>query len=190
MFVLAVARRPDTPRWTLHPDGPERQRRRALTGQLIMIVTGLGLLTGGLVVSVVGLTTVFVPTDLTFLGTHAGPLHEANPHLLPFVAHDRAGFGGALVSAALAIVALSAWGWRRGSGWVWWTLAGAAAAGFLPAVAVHMVIGYTSVEHLAPVYLGIALAGTALVLSRPFLCASPVRRAWRLREGATQAGAE
>jgi hypothetical protein len=173
MFVLAVARRPDTPRWTLAPDGPEPQRRRALTGQLILIGTGLGLLTGGVVVSVVGLTDVFVPTDLTFLGTHAGSLHEANPHLPPFIAHDRAGFGGALISAALVIVTLSAWGWRRGDTWVWWTLAGAAAAGFLPAVAIHMVIGYTSVVHLAPVYLGIALTGTALALSRPYLCASP-----------------
>lgn len=117
-----------------------------------------------------GLTDVFVATDLTFLGTHAGPLRAANPHLTPFIAHDRAGFGGGLVSAALAIVTLSAWGWRRGSGWMWWTLAGAAVAGFLPAVTIHLVIGYTSVAHLAPVYLGIALTGVALALSRPYLC--------------------
>lgn len=172
MFVLAVARRPDTPRWTLSPDGPERQHRRALTGQLIMIVMGFGLIVGGLVVSVVGLTDVFVATDLSFLGAHAGPLHQANPRLVPFIAHDRAGFGGALVSAGLAVMTLSAWGWRRGSGWVWWTLAGTAVAGFLPAVLIHMVIGYTSAEHLAPVYLGIALTAAALVLSRPYLCAS------------------
>ncbi|MDI6097018.1 hypothetical protein QLQ12_00155 [Actinoplanes sp. NEAU-A12] len=174
MFVLTVVRRPDAPRWTLLPDGPEPQRRRALIGQLLMIVTGLGLLTGGLVVSVVGLTDVFVATDLGFLGTHAAPLLEGNPRLLPYIAHDRAGFGGALIAAALAIMTLSAWGWRRGSGWVWWTLAGAAVAGFLPAVAVHMVIGYTSVEHLAPVYLGIAFTGVALALSRPYLCVRTV----------------
>jgi hypothetical protein len=173
MFVLAVLRRPDTPRWTLLPDGPEPERRRALIGQLLMIVTGVGLLIGGLVVSVVGLTDVFVTTDLGFLGTLAGPLHEANPRLLSFVAHDRAGFGGALIAAALAVMTLSVWGWRRGSGWVWWTLAGSAAAGFLPAVAVHMVIGYTDAVHLAPVYIGIALTGVALILSRRFLCAGP-----------------
>ncbi|MEV4280425.1 hypothetical protein [Actinoplanes xinjiangensis] len=174
MFVLAVARRPERPRWSPVPDGPEPERRRALTGQLLMIVTGIGLLIGGVVVSVVGLTDVFVTTDLGFLRTPAGPLLEANPRLLPFVAHDRAGFGGALISAALAVTTLSMWGWRRGSRWVWWTLAGSAAAGFLPAVAVHMVIGYTDVMHLAPVYVGITLSVVALTLSRRYLCAGPV----------------
>ncbi|GGS59755.1 hypothetical protein GCM10010156_17860 [Planobispora rosea] len=47
----------------------------------------------------------------------------------------------------------------------------AATAGFLPAVVVHMIIGYTSFVHLAPVYLGIALTALALALARPYLCA-------------------
>lgn len=171
MFVLAVFRRPDEPRWSRSPEGPSQIRLRALTAQLLMIGTGLGLLFGGLVVSVVGLTDVFVATDLDFLNSHAGLLHEANPRLLPFIAHDRAGFGGALVSAALAIITLSAWGWRRAEAWVWWTLAGAAVAGFGPVVVVHLVIGYTHWEHLAPVYLGIGLTGVALALSYPYLSA-------------------
>ncbi|MEU8655929.1 hypothetical protein [Actinoplanes philippinensis] len=171
MFVLAVTPRTGPPRWTLLPDGPEPERRRALTGQLLMIVTGAGLLIGGVTVSVVGFNDVYVATDLAFLGTHAGHLEEANDRLRSFVAHDRAGFGGALIAAALSIVTLSMWGWRRGSRWVWWTLAGSAAAGFLPAVAVHMVIGYTDAVHLAPVYVGIALTVAALTLSRRYLCA-------------------
>ncbi len=173
MFVLAVARRPATPRWHVLPDGPEPLRRRALTGQLLMIVTGFGLLVGGVVVSVVGLTDVFVTTDLGFLETHAAHLIEANPRLLPFIAHDRAGVGGALAGAALAIITLSAWGWRRGNAWVWWTLAGAATAGFVPAVIVHMTIGYTDLIHLAPVYAGIAFTTASLALARPYLCARP-----------------
>jgi hypothetical protein len=94
-----------------------------------------------------------------------------NPRLVPFVAHDRAGFGGALMASAVAITLLSAWGWRRGESWVFWTLAAAAAAGFLPAVVVHGVIHYTDFVHLAPVYIGIALTGTGLLLARPYLCA-------------------
>ncbi|WP_068901821.1 hypothetical protein [Planomonospora sphaerica] len=171
MFLLATWRRPMPPRWRIRPEGPERLRRRALIGQLLMIVVGLGLLAGGAVVSVVGLTEVFVPTDLTFLGTDAGHLHAVNPRLVPFVAHDRAGFGGALMAAALAVTLLSLWGWRRGESWVWWSLATAAAAGFLPAVVVHMIIGYTDFVHLAPVYLGIGLTALALTLARPHLCA-------------------
>lgn len=171
MFVAAVRRAPHTPRWRLAPEGPEPERRRALVGQLLLIVTGAGLFVGGAVISVVGLTGVFVPSDLVFLGTSRQALEAVNPHLVPFVAHDRAGFGGALMSAAVAIVLLSAWGWRRGEAWVFWTLAAAAGAGFLPAVVVHGAIHYTDFVHLAPVYVGIALTGTGLLLARPYLCA-------------------
>ncbi|WP_460368620.1 hypothetical protein, partial [Actinocorallia lasiicapitis] len=178
MFVLAVRRVPDGPRWTIMPEGPERQRRRALIGQLLMIVTGFGLFVGGAVISVVGLTRVFVPSDLVFLGTTAADLRSANPHLIPFIAHDRAGWGGALMSAAIAIMALSAWGWRRGDSWVWWSLAASAAAGFLPPLLAHTHIGYTDLPHLAPVYLGLLLTALALLLSHPYLCAPsrPTRR--------------
>jgi hypothetical protein len=170
LFVLTVRRSPAAPGWRIRPDGPEPLRRRALAGQLLMIVTGTGLLVGGTVVSVVGLTGVFVPTDLEFLGTDSAVLRAANPHLLPFIAHDRAGFGGALAAAAVAIILLSAWGWRRGESWVWWTLLGAAAFGFGPTLAIHFEIHYTAFSHLAPVYVGAVLTAVSLILSRPYLC--------------------
>ncbi|MFG1941988.1 hypothetical protein [Nonomuraea sp. NPDC048826] len=84
---------------------------------------------------------------------------------------DRAGFGGALLAAGAAITLLSAWGWRRGEGWVWWSLAVAAVAGFVPAVTAHGAIGYLDLWHLAPVFAGAALTAVALALSRPYLCA-------------------
>ncbi|MGW6060480.1 hypothetical protein [Streptomyces sp. NPDC055189] len=171
MFLMGVRRTPHRPRWRLAPEGPEPERRRALVGQLLMILTGAGLFAGGAVISVVGLTDVFVPTDLTFLATDAQSLQAINPRLVSFIAHDRAGFGGALMSAAVAIVLLSAWGWRRGEAWVFWTLAAAAAAGFLPAVVVHGSIHYTDLIHLAPVYFGIILTTIGLLLARPYLCA-------------------
>ena len=68
-------------------------RRRALWGQLLMIGVGGGLTVAGVVISSVGFTSVFVPTDLDFMGTHADHLRAADPHLLPFIAHDRAGSG-------------------------------------------------------------------------------------------------
>jgi hypothetical protein len=176
MFVLATRRRPAGPRWTLMPEGPEPQRRRALLGQLLLITTGLGLFAGGAAVSVTGLTHVFVPSDLVFLHTTAGDLRAASPHLLPFIAHDRAGFGGALMAAAVAITLLTSWGWRRGEAWVWWTLTCAAITGYVPAVLIHSEIGYTDFWHLAPVYLGICLTALALTLSRPYLCAPGAER--------------
>ncbi|MET9290948.1 hypothetical protein [Streptomyces sp. NPDC003077] len=173
MFVAGVRRTPHDPRWHLAPEGPEPERRRALVGQLLLIVTGAGLFVGGTVISVVGLTGVFVPSDLTFLGTDRQTLEGLNSHLVPFIAHDRAGFGGALMAAAVAITLLSMWGWRRGESWVFWSLAVAACAGFLPAVVVHGLIHYTDFLHLAPVYFGIVLTGTGLLLARPYLCAKP-----------------
>ena len=174
LFLLAVWRSPATPRWTVRPDGPESLRRRALIGQLLLIATGTGMLVGGAVISIVGLTGVFVPTDLEFLGTDSSHLRAANPHLVPFIAHDRAGFGGALLSAAIAVILLSAWGWRRGESWVWWTLLLTAICGFGPTLVIHYRIHYTDLSHLAPVYVGVALTATALILARPYLCARDV----------------
>ncbi|MEV6037131.1 hypothetical protein AB0L65_38680 [Nonomuraea sp. NPDC052116] len=173
-MFLAAARRPRArPRWISRPDGPERERRRALTGQLLMVITGAGLFVGGVAVSAVGLGGVFVPSDLEYLGTGPDALRAAaGTRLLPFVAHDRAGFGGALLAAAAAITLLSAWGWRRGESWVWWTLTLAAVAGFVPAVLTHLAIGYVDLWHLAPVLFGMALTATALTLSRPYLCSA------------------
>lgn len=174
MFVAGVRRAPHTPRWRRMPEGPEPERRRALAGQLLLIVTGTGLFVGGAVISVVGLTGVFVPSDLVFLGADTEALRAVNPRLVPFVAHDRAGFGGALMAAAVAITLLSAWGWGRGEAWVFWSLATAAVFGFLPAVVVHGAIHYTDFLHLAPVYVGILATATGLLLARPYLCARTV----------------
>ena len=171
MFVAAVRRTPHAPRWRLAPEGPEPERRRALVGQLLLIVTGAGLFVGGAVISVVGLTGVFVPTDLTFLGTSTQTLEAVSPRLVPFVAHDRAGFGGALMASAVAIVLLSAWGWRRGE-----------SLGVLDPVrggGRRLPAGSRGARrdplpdfiHLAPVYFGIAMTGTGLLLARPYLCA-------------------
>ncbi|HEX6359057.1 hypothetical protein [Actinophytocola sp.] len=171
MFLIATSRRSEHPQWTVWPEGPERERHRALVGQLLLVCTGIGLFVGGVVVSAVGLTDVFVESDLEFLRTGPDALRAANPRLLSFIAHDRAGFGGALMAAATAITLLSAWGWRRGESWVWWSLALAAITGFLPAMVVHGVIRYTDFGHLAPVLVGIGLTLTALILARPYLCA-------------------
>jgi len=171
MFLFAVWRKPSTPRWQTVPEGPESERRAALWGQLLMIGLGGGLFVAGAIVSTVGLTSVFVPTDLTFLGAESGELRSANSHLLPFIAHDRAGFGGALMGAGLAVLLISLWGWRRGERWVWWSLLIGCAAGIAPAVVIHFAIGYTSFEHLLPLYLVVLVTALALALSHRYLTA-------------------
>ncbi len=138
LFLLAVWHRPSN-RLEL-ADGDERpqERNQALVGQLLMVMIGIGLIAGGATISYVGLTTVFVPSDLGFMSTSSHALAAANDRLLGFVAHDRAGFGGALVSTGVAVLLLAAWGWHRGQAWVWWCLALAAIAGFGATIAIHI----------------------------------------------------
>lgn len=171
MFLLAVWRRLPPPSWRVPIEGAESERRRALWGQLLMIGVGGGLSVAGLVISTVGLTSVFVPTDLTFMDTDAHTLGSAGPQLLSFIAHDRAGFGGALIGAGQAVLLISMWGWRRGETWVWWALLVGCAFGTLPVLVIHFSIGYTSFVHLLPVYVLIAATAAALALARPYLAA-------------------
>jgi len=86
------------------------------------LLMGILLIVGGAVALWAGATLVVLPYDLAFLGTARATLAEANPHLLPLIAHDRAGFGGALVADGLAVLALALWGFRRGARWPWTAL--------------------------------------------------------------------
>ncbi len=171
MFLIAVWRAPRGGAPVPEVDGAEEERRRALVGQLLMVLVGTGLIVGGLLISYVGLTTVFVPSDLSYLSTTAQALASADHRLLAFIAHDRAGFGGALISAGVAVLLVSAWGWARGQAWVWWTLSGGAIAGFGAALAVHVGVGYVDFWHVAPIYAGILVTTIGLALSWPFLVA-------------------
>lgn len=173
MFVMAMRRGAEPPHWQVLPECPEPVRQRALLGQLLIVAMGAGVIFGGIVISTVGLTYVFVPTDLTFLQTDADTLRAANERLLPFIAHDRAGFGGALIATGVGFLMIGLWGWRQGERWVWWALAGAALAGSVGALVVHFVIHYTAFVHLAPVYFGTAVIAIGLALSREYLLAKP-----------------
>jgi hypothetical protein len=63
-----------------------------------MVLAGATILT-------VGMTRVFVPQDLAFMGVSIADLDAANPRLVPLIAHDRAGFGGGILSAGLTVAA-------------------------------------------------------------------------------------
>lgn len=136
-----------------------------------MIGVGGGLIVAGAIISIVGMTSVFVATDFDFMDTHADHLRMADPNLLPFIAHDRAGFGGALIGAGLAVLLISLWGWRRGQSWVWWSLLLGCAFGTVPVLIIHFAIGYTHLEHLLPVYVLVAASVIALALSKGYLTA-------------------
>jgi hypothetical protein len=149
---------------------PPIPRQGGRWGQVLLVIQGVLLLTAGLVISYIGITSVFVPEDLEFMRTSADALASASPRLLPLIAHDRASFGGMLVAVGLSVLLPALWGWREDSAWLWWTLLIAGTAGYVPAIAVHLVVGYTNHWHLAPAFGGYALLLLGLAVSYPYLC--------------------
>ncbi|HET9848773.1 MAG TPA: hypothetical protein VFR68_09500, partial [Candidatus Dormibacteraeota bacterium] len=143
--------------------------RLGITGQLFFIGLAIGLILAGVTITVVGATRVFVFSDLAFLRTTASVLSSANNHLLPLIAHDRAGFGGALASDGVAVLLISLWGFRRGERWVWWTLFLAGLAGLAGGVYAHVSVGYLEFGHLLPLFVSAVVFVTGLAFSSAFL---------------------
>ncbi len=70
-------------------------------GRLLLLATAGGIIAGGFTILCVGMTTVFVPQDLGYMGLSPGQLHGINPRLIPLIAHDRAGFGGGITTCGI-----------------------------------------------------------------------------------------
>lgn len=148
----------------------DRAWRLSLWGQLFLLIQAVLFLLGGLVISMIGITYVFVPEDLEFMGTTAQSLAAASPRLVPLVAHDRASLGGMLAVSGLIFLCTTLWGFRRRACWLWWMILLASLPGFGATVAVHLSVGYTAITHLMPTFLGIVLFTLGLILSYPYLC--------------------
>lgn len=143
--------------------------RVALWGQLVLIGHALALMVAGVTIGGFGVTRVFVPEDLDFMRTTREALQAASPKLLPLIAHDRATFGGMLVSLGLAMLLPALWGIRPCSAWLWWTMLLAAGPGYAAAIGVHLVVGYTDLWHLTPAYGGLAVVLLGLALTWPLM---------------------
>ncbi|WP_020475736.1 hypothetical protein [Zavarzinella formosa] len=141
-------------------------RTRSGAGRACLLAVSIGSIVAGVVILSLGMTEVFVPQDLAYLSVSTDELRALNPRLVPLIAHDRVGFGGAMVSAGLAATACV---WHmEPHGSAWWVLALGGAAAFGPAIAVHYAIGYTDPIHLAPAIAAAALhaLGLALMMRR------------------------
>lgn len=166
------------------PDLHNDWRWRAnLWGQLLFVVHGAVLIVAGLVISTIGMTSVFVPEDLEFMETCAADLVEAHPGLVPLVAHDRATFGGMLIACGVATLLPALWGFGRGQAWLWWALMLAGNIAYCSAILVHWFVGYHSLKHLLPAYGGLAWLWAGGLASYWFMAAptSVAEREWRGR---------
>ena len=137
-------------------------------GRVLLLGTGIGLVLGGLTICIVGMTNVFVPQDLRYIGMAAHDFEVINPRLLPLIAHDRAGFGGGIATCGL-ILFLCVW-CGRPSRSLWQAVALAGGSGFVTAIGVHPLIGYTDFTHLAPAYAGAAMFLTGIALCYKPMC--------------------
>jgi len=167
LFALGLAR---TRRIVAAPPTGSAPPLGAGLGRVLLLATGLGLLGAGLTISVVGTTRVFVPQDLDYIGLDAGGLRAINPRLVPLIAHDRAGFGGALLTCGVTWL-FCVWYGRPSRG-LWQALLVAGIAGFACAIGIHWIIGYVDFFHLAPAGLGAILFTAAIVLSHRPMCRS------------------
>jgi hypothetical protein len=144
-------------------------------GRLCLLATSVGMILGGLTIMTVGMTSVFVPQDLSFMGLQAMDLQAINPRLVPLIAHDRAGFGGGIATCGV-LVLFCVW-CGRPSRSLWQVLCLAGVVGFATAIGVHPVVGYTNLAHLAPAILGAIIFLAGLLLSfKPMYSESPVPR--------------
>ncbi len=122
----------------------------ARIGWLLCAAWSLATIGGGLLVIGTGMFPVFVPQDLAYMQASAETLNQINPRLVPYLSHDRSGFGGGLVAAGIAAFGVVWFALRPGARSAGRVLTGAWAVLFAGAVLIHPIVGYNSVSHLAP----------------------------------------
>ena len=132
-------------------------------GRAALLATAVGLIGGGLTITAVGMSIVFVPQDLTYMGLDADEMRAINPRLIPLIAHDRAGFGGGVLTIGVMLLVI-AWCARPARS-LWQALCAAGVIGFGCAIGVHPAIGYTDFIHLLPAYAGAILLMIGLVMT-------------------------
>lgn len=173
MFLLSMRRNPDRPSREPVNLRNDRLWRQAVWGQLCFVALGIALAVGGLTIAGVGITRVFVPSDLAYLNLSPEQMDAINPRLIPLIAHDRAGFGGALLADAAALLATALWGIQQGARWLWATLLLGGAPAFYAAISVHFNIGYVDTIHLLPAYFALFLYVAGLILLYPYMMSKP-----------------
>ena len=145
-----------------------RPSTRLSPGRLLLLGTGVGMVLGGSTICVVGMTNVFVPQDLRYIGMTAHELNAISLRLLPLIAHDRAGFGGGIATCGLILFFCVWCGQPTRS--LWQALALAGGTGFVTAIGIHPLIGYTDFTHLAPAYVGAAMFVAGIIISYKPMC--------------------
>ncbi|MBC2603954.1 hypothetical protein [Puniceicoccus vermicola] len=158
-----VVRKSDSLRWFPTLAELKPNYRKGLS-TLCFYFYAFGLISAGIVISIVGITTIFVPSDIEFIELCGADVAAISDSLLGVIAHDRAGFGGALLTIGVTVwLILSN---AKFSKSLWQTLLVSGIMGFVPAIGIHFYIGYTDFLHVLPAFIGAFVFGGAIFLSR------------------------
>jgi hypothetical protein len=160
------------PRLGRHGGWLARRDRFAL-GRAVLVLGAAATASGGLAVLRVGLGDTFVPEDLEFMGLTGPQLRQLDPQLVPLLAHDRAGFGGGVLTLGLTTM-LCLW-WARPSRHLHQAVALSGAASVTSALGIHFVVGYTDVWHLLPAAAAAMFLLVGLAIHHPGLPAEAGR---------------
>jgi hypothetical protein len=138
---------------------------RGQAGRACLLLGAVGTALGGLTILWVGITDIFVPEDLAFMGLSAEQLQAVNPRLVPLMAHDRAGFGGAVFTLGLTVF-FCLW-CSPPTKALWEAMLVSGSVGLTAAIGVHGFVGYTDLWHLAPALAAAASMIIGLGLTSP-----------------------
>lgn len=163
--------RPRSLRAAFRPAVAVRWRSAFGLGRLLLLATAVGMIGGGLAVATIGMTSVFVPQDLAFMAMERHEFHAVSPRLVPLIAHDRAGYGGAVATTGIVLL-FCAW-CARPSRSLWQILCLTGIVGYATSIGVHPLVGYNDLVHLAPALFGALLFSGGLILTHRPMHASP-----------------
>jgi hypothetical protein len=148
----------------LHPGDASPWLSRTGLGRLCLLLAATGMVMAGFTIQAIGMTEVFVATDLNYMGLDREQLESINSRLIPLIAHDRAGFGGGVATAGLLLFACAWCASPSRSLWQGMLIGGI--AGWGAGIGIHPIIGYNDTGHLAPAVLGATLFFAGLALTR------------------------
>jgi len=134
---------------------PKEPSASARWGRILLGMCAMGLILAGATIAIFGMTRVFVPSDLRFIGLQPATLAHISPTLIPLISHDRAGFGGGLCSVGCLLLFMARCAELNRSLPEIVTVMGA--AGFGGAIGVHFAVGYLDFFHLLPGFVGFLL---------------------------------